>query len=128
MKKRKLVEKKTTDMETTSVEISFIKKDIKRSPSNTENEHEQLICAFEIRPRHATAITHGLNHLSGTKINKLSETRKKLNKKLKVWSESNSFSIQDLLLFISLELRFRPSEKNGEHYSYYVAFCEKGNK
>lgn len=115
-------------METTSVEISFIKKDIKRSPSNTENEHEQLICAFEIRPRCTPVTTHGLNHLSGTKINKLSETRKKLNKKLKVWSESNSFSIQDLLLFISLELRFRPSEKNGEHYSYYVAFCEKGNK
>ncbi|MBR4349980.1 MAG: hypothetical protein IKP99_04570, partial [Bacteroidales bacterium] len=79
--------KEKTDAEATTVFISF-KKDIRRSPNPVQNEHEQLLCAFSVRPWHAIAITHGSNRLSGTNISDLDELRKKIDKKIREWQKA----------------------------------------
>lgn len=120
--------KKKTDMDkSTSVCISFIKKDIRCSFDTIKNEHEQLICAFEIRPRYATALRHGSNHLSGAKVDDFSELNKKLDRKIKEW-QKKGLSVQDIFLFISLELRFRPSKKNDKYHSFYLGLFENKQK
>lgn len=105
----------------------FNKKDIRRSFDTIKNEHEQLICAFEIRPRYATALRHGSNHLSGAKVDDFSELNKKLDRKIKEW-QKKGLSVQDIFLFISLELRFRPSKKNDKYHSFYLGLFENKQK
>ena len=73
--------------------IITIKKDVKRSSDTIRNEHEQMICAFSMRPRYATAITHGSNHLSSANLDELKELKKKLNRKIKDWEKSDSVSL-----------------------------------
>ena len=108
--------------------ISIKKKDIKRSSNLVQDEHEHLICAFNSRHLPASATARWNNHLSGTKKEKISDIRKKLNKKIKEWEQSNSLSVEDFFLFIALELRLRASSKNDKHFSYYVSFYETNDR
>lgn len=108
--------------------IITIKKDVKRSSDTIRNEHEQMICAFSMRPRYATAITHGSNHLSGANIDEIKEIKKKLEQKIKEWTKKDDVSLDDFFLFIALELRLRASEKNGKYYSFYITVYESSDK
>ncbi len=84
--------------QTISVEISFVKKDVIRSSDTIRNEHGHLICAFDSRPRYGTPLTHGDDHLSGTKIDDLNELKKKINRKIKQWENADTISVNDLML------------------------------
>ena len=111
-----------------TVFISFKKKDVRRSQNLVPNEHGHLICAFDSRPRYATAITRESNHLSGAKLDDLGELRKKFDKKIKQWENAKTLNVEDFMLFIALELRLRASKKNDKHFSYYLALFDAGDK
>ena len=81
-----------------------------------------------MRPRYATALTHGSNHLSGANLDELKELKKKLDRKIKDWGKADSVSIDDFFLFIAIELKLRASKKNDNHFSYYVSVIESDGK
>ena len=108
--------------------ISFRKKDIRRSQNLVPNEHGHLICAFDSRLRSTSVRTHRPNHLSGANIDELSELKKKFDKKIKQWQKADTLDVQDFMLFVALELRFRASKKNGKYFSYYLALYDNGDR
>ena len=108
--------------------ISFRKKDIRRSQNLVPNEHGHLICAFDSRLRSTSVRPHRPNHLSGANIDEISELKKKFDKKIKQWQKADTLDVQDFMLFVALELRFRASKKNGKYFSYYLALYDNGDR
>ena len=58
--------------------ITIKKKDVRRSLNSCQNEHEQILCAFDSRQQPTSVLAYWSNHLSGTKINNFDELQKKI--------------------------------------------------
>ena len=113
------------DDNTTDIIITFKKKkDVRRSLNSCQNEHGQILCAFDSRLRYATAITRKSNHLSGTKIENFDDLKKKIEEKISKWKKAKTLDVKDFMLFVALELRLRASEKNNKKFSYYLTVYE----
>ncbi len=68
--------------------ITIKKKDVRRSLNSCQNEHGQILCAFDNRLRYATAITRRSNHLSGAKLENFDELKNKINEKITKWKKN----------------------------------------
>ena len=104
--------------------ITIKKKDVRRSLNSCQNEHGQILCAFDNRLRYATAITRRSNHLSGAKLENFDELKNKINEKITKWKKTKNLNVKDFMLFVALELRLRASEKNNNKFSYYLTVYE----
>lgn len=110
--------------QTNELIITIKKKDVRRSLNSCQNEHGQILCAFDNRLRYATAITRRSNHLSGAKLENFDELKNKINEKIAKWKKAKTLDVKDFMLFIALELRLRASKKNNNKFSYYLTIYE----
>ena len=110
--------------QTNELIITIKKKDVRRSLNSCQNEHGQILCAFDNCLRYATAITRRSNHLSGAKLENFDELKNKINKKIAKWKKAKTLDVKDFMLFIALELRLRASKKNNNKFSYYLTIYE----
>ncbi|MBQ3618979.1 MAG: hypothetical protein II939_12570, partial [Bacteroidales bacterium] len=115
---------KKTVVNPTTVVISFKKKDVRRSLNSCQNEHGQLLCAFDSRRQPASALAYRSNHLSGTKVNSFDELKKKIEEKISKWNKAKNLDVKDFMLFVALELQLRASTRNDKHFSFYLDLYE----
>ncbi len=109
----------------TEIIITFKKKkDVRRSLNSCQNEHGQLLCAFDSRRQPASALAYRSNHLSGTKLENFDDLEKKIEEKISKWKKSKNLDVKDFMLFVALELQLRASTRNDKHFSFYLDLYE----